>query len=57
MLRIKFFLFLGLWKSKDEISKFRLTEKIFYPNKKVSAQYEHLIKDWKRAIDRFKNWY
>jgi len=53
----KLFYNLGVWKSKDDISKLRKIEKIFYPNKERQADYEKLIKDWKRAIERFKSWY
>ncbi|XP_058799685.1 putative glycerol kinase 5 [Phymastichus coffea] len=47
----------GIWKNKEDIFKLRQVDKIFYPNKERQAAYEPVIKEWRRAIERFTNWY
>ncbi|KAJ8670409.1 hypothetical protein QAD02_001668 [Eretmocerus hayati] len=47
----------GIWKSKDDILKIRQVQEVFHPNKERLAEYQNLIQDWRRAVERFKNWY
>jgi glycerol kinase len=45
----------GLWQSTDEIAKRRYTSRTFEPKMPV-AQREKLYQDWKRAVERSRNW-
>ncbi|KAK2576501.1 hypothetical protein KPH14_005824 [Odynerus spinipes] len=47
----------GIWKSKEELKNLRKVEKTFTPNKYSRSHYEQIISQWKRAVDRFKDWY
>ncbi|XP_011150642.1 putative glycerol kinase 5 isoform X2 [Harpegnathos saltator] len=47
----------GLWNSREEISQLQQMKKIFKPNKDICISYKNTIDQWKRAVDRFKNWY
>ncbi|XP_012232635.1 putative glycerol kinase 5 [Linepithema humile] len=47
----------GLWKNREEILKLRQVDRIFKPNEKSQTSYQHVFKQWKRAVERFKNWY
>ncbi|GAB1866198.1 Putative glycerol kinase 5 [Camponotus japonicus] len=47
----------GLWKSREEISMLHQVDKIFKPNKESQSFYQHAYNQWKRAVERFKNWY
>ncbi|XP_047355691.1 putative glycerol kinase 5 isoform X1 [Vespa velutina] len=47
----------GIWKTKEELKHLRKIDKIFKPNKSSQLCYQNTIAQWKRAVDRFKNWY
>ncbi|KAL6422655.1 hypothetical protein ACFW04_010710 [Cataglyphis niger] len=47
----------GLWKSREEVSMLRQVDRIFKPNKESQLSYQHAFSQWKRAMERFKNWY
>ncbi|CAL1676357.1 unnamed protein product [Lasius platythorax] len=47
----------GLWKSRDEVSMLRQVDRIFKPNEESRSSYQHAFSQWKRAMERFKNWY
>ncbi|XP_011296674.1 putative glycerol kinase 5 [Fopius arisanus] len=47
----------GIWKSKEEIRELRKVQTVFEPNKSRGILYQSTINQWKRAIDRFRNWY
>jgi glycerol kinase len=45
----------GFWQNTGEIARKCSTDKIYEP--KMSAeQREQLYKDWKRAVERSRNW-
>jgi len=46
----------GFWKNMDEIKQQWQIDKIFNPVSD-STQIKKLIKDWKKAVERSKNWY
>jgi len=45
----------GVWKNTDEIHGYRRTERLFKPNMEKSRS-EELYRNWKRAVERSKNW-
>ena len=45
----------GFWKSKDEILKVWKVDKTFEP-KMDDSKREKLYSNWKRALDRSRNW-
>ncbi|XP_011631161.1 putative glycerol kinase 5 [Pogonomyrmex barbatus] len=47
----------GLWKDREEIVKLNQMEKIFKPNEESYLSYQYALNQWKRAVERFKNWY
>lgn len=47
----------GIWKNKEELKHLRKVDKIFKPNKQSKPHYVEIISQWKRAVDRFKDWY
>lgn len=47
----------GVWKSREEILKFRQVETVFVPRPEVRLNYEPIIKQWQKAVERFKDWY
>ncbi|XP_003426922.1 putative glycerol kinase 5 [Nasonia vitripennis] len=47
----------GIWKSKDDILKLRRVEKTFYPNMERKASYAKSFENWKKAVERVKDWY
>ncbi|XP_012528178.1 putative glycerol kinase 5 [Monomorium pharaonis] len=47
----------GVWKNREELLELRQTDKIFKPNKESQKSYQHELRQWKRAVERFKNWY
>ncbi|XP_014604899.1 PREDICTED: putative glycerol kinase 5 isoform X1 [Polistes canadensis] len=50
-------LYCGIWKNKEELKNLRKVEKIFKPNKDSQLRYKNTITQWKRAVDRFTDWY
>lgn len=46
----------GFWKNIEEIKNQWQIEKIFTPETNLSG-FDEAIKNWKRALDRCKNWY
>ncbi|XP_015118060.1 putative glycerol kinase 5 [Diachasma alloeum] len=46
-----------IWKSKEEMRKLRKIQTVFEPNKSRRLSYQATINQWKRAMDRFRNWY
>ncbi|XP_043671784.1 putative glycerol kinase 5 [Vespula pensylvanica] len=50
-------LYCGIWRNKEELIHLRKIDKVFKPNKKSQLSYENVIAQWKRAVDRFKDWY
>ncbi|XP_015592528.1 putative glycerol kinase 5 [Cephus cinctus] len=47
----------GIWKNREELLKLRHVEKCFKPNEERRLQYQPIVSQWKRALDRFKDWY
>ncbi|XP_065360323.1 putative glycerol kinase 5 [Calliphora vicina] len=47
----------GLWKSFDDVSKFRDIERIFEPKKENFQAIRDRMNVWLKAIDRFGHWY
>ncbi|XP_046823366.1 putative glycerol kinase 5 isoform X2 [Vespa crabro] len=47
----------GIWRTKEELKHLRKIDKIFKPSKSSQLCYQNTIAQWKRAVDRFKNWY
>ena len=45
----------GLWKNKEEFNRLRRIDRIFYPKMK-SSQAQTLYSNWKRAVERSRNW-
>lgn len=45
----------GVWKNTDEIRGYRRIDRVFKPNME-KAHSEELYRNWKRAVDRSKNW-
>ena len=48
---------LGIWLKNEDIVNLRQIDSVFYPNKEVHSAYEKTFENWKKALDRFKNWY
>lgn len=48
---------IGIWKSRDELIKLRKVERIFVPNESIHERCMSKMKNWERAIGRFKGWY
>ena len=46
-----------MWLKKEDIVNLRQIDSVFYPNKEVHSAYEKTFENWKKALDRFKNWY
>ncbi|XP_032681954.1 putative glycerol kinase 5 isoform X2 [Odontomachus brunneus] len=47
----------GLWRSREEIMKLCQRKVVFNPNMVRRESYKNALNEWKRAVDRFKNWY
>lgn len=47
----------GIWENKEEILKLRKTEIIFEPNEENRLRYQPIIEEWKRALQRLRQWY
>ncbi|XP_012258819.2 putative glycerol kinase 5 [Athalia rosae] len=47
----------GVWKTREELLKFRQVEKVFIPRPDVQLNYQSTIKQWRKAVERFKDWY
>ncbi|XP_023288385.1 putative glycerol kinase 5 [Orussus abietinus] len=47
----------GIWKKKEELLQFRHVEKIFVPCEERRKAYSTVFSEWKRALNRFKEWY
>lgn len=47
----------GIWKNREELLELRQTDKIFKPNEESQLYYQYAMRQWKRAVERFKNWY
>lgn len=47
----------GIWKSRDELIRLRKVERTFVPNESVHERYTDKMKNWERAVGRFKGWY
>lgn len=47
----------GLWKSFEDVSKFRDIERVFEPNTKNYKAIHERMNVWLKAIERFGNWY
>ena len=45
----------GVWKNTDEIRGYRRIDRVFKPNME-KARSEELYGNWKRAVERSKNW-
>ena len=45
----------GVWKNTDEIRGYRKIDRVFKPNME-KARSEELYSNWKRAVERSKNW-
>lgn len=48
---------LGIWSSRDELTKLRKVEKTFVPNIGNYNRVSSRMKNWERALERFKQWY
>lgn len=47
----------GVWKSRDELIRLRKVERTFVPNESIHERYMAKMKNWERAVGRFKGWY
>ncbi|XP_018403373.1 PREDICTED: putative glycerol kinase 5 [Cyphomyrmex costatus] len=47
----------GVWKDREELLELNQADKIFKPNKESRLYYKYALRQWKRAVERFKNWY
>lgn len=47
----------GIWKSRDELIRLRKVERIFTPNEENHERCMTKMKNWERAVCRFKGWY
>lgn len=47
----------GIWNSRDELIKLRKIERVFVPNEGVHERSMIKMKNWERAVGRFKGWY
>lgn len=47
----------GIWKTRDELIKLRKIERVFTPNDGVHDRFMSKMKNWERAVGRFKGWY
>ncbi|XP_034935430.1 putative glycerol kinase 5 isoform X2 [Chelonus insularis] len=47
----------GIWNDKKELYNLRQIKTIFKPNETRKNEYQSVINQWKRAVERFKNWY
>lgn len=47
----------GLWKNREELLKLNQIDTIFKPNKESQLSFQYSLNQWKRAVERFKNWY
>lgn len=47
----------GIWKSRDELIKLRKVERVFVPNENIHERCTMKMKNWERAVGRFKGWY
>lgn len=51
------YLFSGIWENRQELCKLRQVDKVFQPDIKRGRNYLSVVSQWKRAVQRFKNWY
>ncbi|XP_057324048.1 putative glycerol kinase 5 [Microplitis mediator] len=47
----------GIWENRQELCKLRQVDKVFQPDIKRASNYLSVVSQWKRAVQRFKNWY
>lgn len=47
---------IGFWKDSQEISKLRISEKVFHPRDNWNNHYKYLFSDWERAVGRCLSW-
>lgn len=50
-------IFPGIWSKKEDILKLRKIDKTFIPNKNIKVAYKNNIIEWKKAVEKFKDWY
>lgn len=48
--------FSGIWKTKEDLLHLRKVD-IFKPNNERYLIYQTIFRNWKKAVDRFRNWY
>ncbi|XP_011881033.1 PREDICTED: putative glycerol kinase 5 [Vollenhovia emeryi] len=47
----------GIWKNREELFELRKIDRIFKPSEESQLYYQYALSQWKRAVERFKNWY
>lgn len=47
----------GLWKSREEVLQLRRVDRIYKPNEQSRLSRSDVFDQWRRAVERFKNWY
>ncbi|KAH0946986.1 hypothetical protein HN011_006730 [Eciton burchellii] len=45
----------GLWESREEVSELRRVDRVYKPNER--SRLSRSFNQWRRAVERFKNWY
>ncbi|GLV42202.1 uncharacterized protein CBL_03789 [Carabus blaptoides fortunei] len=47
----------GIWTSKDELKRLSRFDTEFQPNEKSHRTNRHVLENWCRVLERFRNWY
>ncbi|KAK0177978.1 hypothetical protein PV328_001971 [Microctonus aethiopoides] len=47
----------GIWHDREELRKLKCSGSLFEPNKIRNKEYQPIMNQWKRAVERFRNWY
>ncbi len=48
---------IGFWKDTHDISKLRVSEKVFYPKENWNNHYKYIFANWERAVGRCLRWH
>lgn len=47
----------GIWKSREDLKKFRVIDKVFKPRTENRMEIQSRMKIWEKSVARFKEWY
>ena len=50
-------MFVGVWKSKEELLTLHRKGKVFTPSADRKEQYNGVVSEWERAVRRTFGWY